>query len=171
MALAVTGVSAQTMMGGPGGWGPGNWDTGSCGPGGRGFGYARTNEQIESVKQSGRLVLTAGELPTLSVGNTDYTLRIHPAITNEVELKSGQTITVEGDLVEVTSRDLMTTYRIIHVTALESGGTRVIAPDTDFYGPGAGYGRHGGRGGRQSDGTWRRAPNQQTVPRQDNRRR
>ncbi len=163
MIVLVFGVAAaQGRMSGPGFQGSDGWGFHGPGMGGPGYGYAGRDVEVEEVQRTGRLVLAENEFPAMTVGSVTYTLRIHPALIDEVNLRNGQEITVTGDLVEMKSPDLLTTYRVIHVATLESGGTKFVAPD-DGIGGRWGARPYGGMHGRGYFGTDR--PNGWNAPR------
>jgi uncharacterized protein YdeI (BOF family) len=151
VALAAVAVSAQGRpgMGQYGAQGP---QQGAMqGPGGSagrgGMMGGATWDDVEETSLAGRLVLAEDEFPVLSSGGEEYSLRIHPALSSEVTVRNGQQVSVEGFVREFQSFDLMGTERIVHVTAMEVDGTRVVLPD-GWGGPGDGLrGESSSRGG------------------------
>lgn len=110
---------------------------------------------------TGTLTLAQNEAPMLRSGGQDYVLRVAPVMAAELDLRSGQTITVEGYAHERARPDLTGTDTIVRVTALESDGDRVIMPE---MGPGA-FGRghrsmmgSGEFGPGMSRGGWAQGP-------------
>ncbi len=103
-----------------------------------GFVAAQDRPDGEAQTITGRIVLEEDTLPVLIAGQTRYDLLIHPSLASEISVDSGETVTVEGYVMETASFDLIGTERRIMVTAFESGDTRVVLP----------LGRRGARGGR-----------------------
>ena len=73
----------------------------------------------------------------------------------ELDVRDGQTVTVEGYVVAIPGRDLLGDERFVLVGAFESDGTRVVIPRGTHVGPmggalgGGARGRMGGApGGR-----------------------
>ncbi|TVQ37520.1 MAG: hypothetical protein EA384_11675 [Spirochaetaceae bacterium] len=88
----------------------------------------RSAAQIDEVELTGRLVLAENELPVLVSGGVEYTLRIPPALSTELQVSSGQQAAISGYLVERASFDLLTTQRQVMVRSMEVGGTRYVLP-------------------------------------------
>jgi hypothetical protein len=150
VALATVAVSAQGRpgMGQFGGDGPQpGMMQGAGGFAARGGMLGSAWDDAEETSLSGRLELAADEFPVLNSGGAEYTLRISPALSSELSVRNGQQISVEGYVREFPSFDLMGTERIVHVTAMEADGTRVVLPD-GWGGPGEGVrGGNAMRGG------------------------
>jgi hypothetical protein len=159
VALATVAVSAQGRpgMGQYGGQGPqagGGWSgapqqgmvPGAGGFAGRGGMMGTAWDDVEETSLAGRLQLAEDEFPVLNSGGEEYSLRIHPTLSSEVSVRNGQQISVDGYVREFQSFDLMGTERIVHVTAMEVDGTRVVLPD-GWGGPG-----DGSRGGFSGGG-------------------
>lgn len=147
VALATVAVSAQGRpgMGQYGGQGP-QPQAGAGGFEGRGGMMGPVWDDVEETSLAGRLQLADDEFPVLNSGGEDYSLRIHPTLSSEVSVRNGQQISVDGYVREFQSFDLMGTERIVHVTAMEVDGTRVVLPD-GWGGPG-----DGSRGGFSGGG-------------------
>lgn len=117
-------------------------------------------ESSEEVSLTGRLVLAADEFPRLVSGGSEYQLRIAPWLSDEVDLTNNETISVEGYATTVASFDLLSDETVVHVSAIEADGTRVVMPDRGmmmgradgaFGGPMGGRPMQGGRGAWQDD--------------------
>ena len=112
---------------------------------GRGL-SGRTWDDVEEQTLSGRIQLEADTFPILSSGGEEYILDIHPVLADEVTVRNGQQITVEGYVFEVSSRDLMGSDNVVRVTAVEVDGSRVVLPND--------FGGWGGHHGMMGDGRW-----------------
>lgn len=99
-------------------------------------------EDLEEETVSGRIQLQEDELPTITSGGTTYSLHIPWALAEEISIRDGQQVTVEGYLTTVQSFDLIGEETILRVRALEADGTRVVAPSQ-------GVGRSPSRGARR----------------------
>lgn len=82
----------------------------------------------EEVELSGRLQLQSGQLPVLVSGGQEYTLRIAPTLSAELDVTSGQQASVSGYLVERQSMDLLGSERVVMVRSIEVGGTKYVMP-------------------------------------------
>ncbi len=91
----------------------------------------------EEVELTGRLQLERDQLPALESAGREYTLRIAPALSAELDVVNGQEVTVSGYLVERASRDLLGTTTIVMVRTIEVDGTRYVMPTHGHMGMGA----------------------------------
>ncbi|MFO8043212.1 MAG: hypothetical protein R6U25_08430 [Alkalispirochaeta sp.] len=137
-------ASAQAWNGrGPGMMGDQSGTYGGYGPmhgGQRGM----LLEELEEDTVSGRIQLQEGELPTISSDGTTYALHIPWALTEEISIRDGQQVTVEGYVTTVRSSDLLGEDTVLRVRAMESEGTRVVLPSRGARRSGArgsGFGR------------------------------
>ena len=116
----------------------------------------------EEVELSGRLQLQSGELPVLVSDGQEYTLRIAPALSAELDVTSGQQASVSGFLVERQSLDLMGSERVVMVRSIEVGGTKYVMPSGHMGATGRhmmqGPMMHGPTGRRDSRGRFDDAP-------------
>lgn len=121
-------ASAQAWNGrGPGMMGDRSGTYGGYGPmhgGQRGM----LLEDLEEETVSGRIQLQEDQLPTISSGGTTYSLHIPWALTEEISIRDGQQVTVEGYVARVQSFDLLGEDTVLRVRAMESEGTRVVLP-------------------------------------------
>lgn len=145
-------ASAQAWNGrGPGMMGDQSGGYGGYGPmqgGQRGLSL----EDLEEETVFGRIQLQEGELPTVTSGGTTYSLHIPWTLTEEISLRDGQQVTVEGYLTTVQSFDLIGEETMLRVRALESDGTRVVLPSQGVGrsgAPGSGSPRSSAQAGRR----------------------
>jgi uncharacterized protein YdeI (BOF family) len=132
VALVTVLASAQSWNGrGPGMMGDQSGAYGGYGPmhGGQRGTFL---EELEEETVSGRIQLQEGELPTITSGGTTYSLHIPWTLTEEMSIRDGQHVTVEGYLSTVRSFDLIGEETILRVRAVESDGTRVVLPSQGF---------------------------------------
>lgn len=144
VALVAVFASAQAWNGRePGMMGDQGSGHGGFGPmhaGQRGVGL--DSQEMETV--SGPIRLQEGQLPSVTSGDTTYSLHIPPILTEEVSIRDGQQITVEG----YATRE----QTILRVRAIESDGTRVIVPaqrDQRSFSARSSFQRAPTRGGRR----------------------
>jgi hypothetical protein len=136
LVVLSAGLVAAQPFGGVGPCGGGAWATGA-------------EEAPELQTLEGRLQLEQESRPVLLVDGEQYTLMIPPVIAQELSVRDGQTITVEGYVASVAGRDLLGDDQYVRVQAVEAGGTRVVMPEG--FGPmsGARAGRPGPQMGRR----------------------
>lgn len=91
---------------------------------------------LEEVELAGRLQLQSGELPVLVSGGQEYTLRIAPALSAELDVTSGQQASVTGYLGERQVPDLLGSERVVMVRSIEVGGTKYVMPSRSMGGTG-----------------------------------
>lgn len=106
-------------------------------------------DDVEEVELSGVLRLAEGERPVLVVGSREYVLALHPALTQDLDVSSGERVSLEGVMIERDSFDLISTITVVRVHAIEADGTRHVlaTPRAGGFGPN-GAGRPGMLGGR-----------------------
>ncbi|HKK47509.1 MAG TPA: hypothetical protein VJ932_00335, partial [Alkalispirochaeta sp.] len=85
-------------------------------------------DDLESETVSGRIQLRQGALPTVPSGGTTYALHIPRILTDQIAIRDGQHVSIEGYITTARSFDLLSEETILRVRALESEGTRVVAP-------------------------------------------
>ena len=116
-------------------------------------------DELTETQLTGRLTLAESQAPSLQADGEDYILRVAPTLAAELDLRSGQTITVDGYVHERGRWDLTGVDRVVMVTAIESEGVRVVMPETGFAGGrmgtgGMGTGHMHGRGPMGGRGAW-----------------
>ncbi len=82
----------------------------------------------EEIELSGTIQLTEDEAPVLRVGSEEYTLIVHPALAEEIDVSSGARISVEGLAITRAESDLTGDESIVMVRVMQVGNTRYVMP-------------------------------------------
>ena len=99
-----------------------------------GFVGPRSGVEFDEVELRGLLRLAENELPIMVSAGVEYTLRIPPALSSELQVSGGQQVNVAGYLVERASFDLLSTQRLVMVRSIEIDGTKYVLPADGFGG-------------------------------------
>lgn len=101
---------------------------GQGGRGGMRGGMMGAFRDAEEVELSGTIQLTEDEAPVLRVGSAEYTLIVHPALAEEIDVSSGARVSVEGFAITRAESDLTGDESIVMVRVMQVGNTRYVMP-------------------------------------------